>query len=161
MIQKILITLSILFLFSGCQNAQENQAAHDAKIAEQAKAELRAELKKEQEEKARQKEAEVKKDNKYAHIGITTENGKVTIDTNKTKTYFQQMADKLKTHADKFAKDFEKGVIDDKEAGIEVNATHINIDLNKTKSFLDTWSKTIEGYAKEFQKMTEDLDKSN
>ena len=156
MIQKLLITLTILLALSGCQDAKENQASHDAKIAEQAKAELRAELKKEQEEKV----LETQKNNKYAHIGITTEDGKVIIDTDKTKSYFQQMANQLKAHADKFAKDFEKGVIDDKEAGIEVNATHINIDLNKTKSFLDTWSKTIEGYAKEFKQMTETLDTS-
>lgn len=160
MIQKIFITLAILLALSGCQDAKEKQAAHDAKIAEQAKAELRAELKQEQEEKAQQEAIEVQKNNKYAHIGITTDEGKVIIDTDKTKSYFQQMAAKLKAHADKFAKDFEKGVVNEKEAGIEVNATHINIDLNKTKSFLDAWTKTIEGYANEFGKMTEEIDTS-
>ena len=159
MTKKLLITTAILLSFSGCQNAKENQAEHDAKVAAQAKAELHAELKKEQEEKARQKEEALAKNNKLAHMGITTDNGKLIIDTNKTKDFFQQMAANIKVHADKFAKDMEKGVIDDKEAGIEVNETHINIDLNKTKSFLDTWSKTIEGYAKEFDKMTKELDK--
>jgi len=159
MTKKLLTTLAILLTFSGCQNAKENQAEHDAKVAAQAKAELRAELKKEQEEKAKQREVELAKHNKLAHMGITTDNGKLIIDTNKTKDFFQQMAANIKTHADKFAKDMEKGIIDDKEAGIEVNETHINIDLNKTKSFLDTWSKTIEGYAKEFDKMTKDIDK--
>ena len=159
MTKKILILLFILFTLSGCNNAQENQAEHDAKVAAQAKAELRAELKKEQEEKARQKEEALVKNNKLAHIGITTDDGKLIIDTNKTKDFFRQMAKNIKVHADKFAKDMEKGIIDDKEAGIEVNETHINIDLNKTKSFLDTWGKTIEGYAKEFDKMTKELDK--
>ncbi len=151
--------MALLFSFSGCQNAKENQAEHDAKVAAQAKAELRAELRKEQEEKARQHEEEMKENNKLAHMGITTDNGKLIIDTNRTKDFFRQMAANIKVRADKFAKDMEKGVIDDKEAGIEVNETHINIDLNKTKSFLDTWSRTLEGYAKEFNKMTQEIDK--
>jgi len=159
MTKKLFITTAVLLSFSGCQNAKENQAEHDAKVAAQAKAELRAELKKKQEEKARQREEELEKNNKLANIGITTDNGKLIIDTNKTKDFFQQMAANIKVHADKFAKDMEKGIIDDREAGIEVNETHINIDLNKTKSFLDTWSKTIEGYAKEFDKMTKEIDK--
>ena len=159
MTKKLFITTAVLLSFSGCQNAKENQAEHDAKVAAQAKAELRAELKKKQEEKARQREEELEKNNKLANMGITTDNGKLIIDTNKTKDFFQQMAANIKVHADKFAKDMEKGIIDDREAGIEVNETHINIDLNKTKSFLDTWSKTIEGYAKEFDKMTKEIDK--
>lgn len=161
MTKKSLITIATLFTFSGCQNAKENQAEHDAKVAAQAKAELRAELKKEQEEKARQHEEELKQNNKLVNMGITTDNGKLIIDTNKTKDFFQKMAANIKVHADKFAKNMQKGVIDDKEAGIEVNETHINIDLNKTKSFLDTWSKTIEGYAKEFDTMTKEIDKES
>jgi len=158
MSKKILLTIVLLLSISGCQNAKESQAEHDAQVAAQAKAELRAELKKEQEEKARQHEEEMKKKNKLAHMGITTDNGKLIIDTNKTKDFFQQMAADLKVRADKFTKDMEKGVVDDKEAGIEMNETHINIDLNKTKSFLDNWSKTLEGYAKEFNKMTKEID---
>ena len=155
MTKKILITSALLLSLSGCQNAQENQAEHDAKIATQAKAELRAELQKEKEEQQRKQEAELQDNNKLGHMGITTDDGKLIIDTRKTKDFFQQMASKMKDHADKFTKDFEKGVIDDKEAGIEMNQTHINIDLDKTKNFLKNWEKTLEGYAKEFNKMTE------
>lgn len=153
--KKILMTSLVLLSLSGCQNAKENQAEHDAKIAAQAKAELRAEL----EEERRQKEAELQKNNKLGHMGISTDDGKLIIDTHKTKDFLQQMAEKMKDHADKFSKDFEKGVIDDKEAGIEMNQTHINIDLNKTKSFLENWEKTLEGYAKEFNKMTQEYSK--
>jgi len=149
------MTSLVLLSLSGCQNAKENQAEHDAKIAAQAKAELRAEL----EEARRQKEAELQKNNKLGHMGISTDDGKLIIDTHKTKDFLQQMAEKMKDRADKFSKDFEKGVIDDKEAGIEMNQTHINIDLNKTKSFLENWEKTLEGYAKEFNKMTQEYSK--
>ena len=156
-IKKTLILLPILFALSGCNNAQENQAEHDAKVAAQAKAELRAELKREEEEKARLHEQELQKNNKLAHMGITTTDGKLIIDTNKTKSFFQQMAANLKVKADKFAKDMKEGKIDDKEAGIVVTETEVNIDLNKTKSYLDKWGKVFESYAKEFQKMTEDI----
>ena len=158
--KNILILLSLLFALSGCNNAQENQSAHDAKVAAQAKAELRAELKAEQEAKAKQHEIDVQQDNKLAHMGITTTNGKLIIDTNKTKSFFQKMAENFKVKADKFAKDMENGTVDNKEAGIEMSDDNIHIDLNKTKSFLDNWGKTIQGYMKEFQTMSEDLNVS-
>ena len=158
MTKKTVILISLLFTLSGCNNAQENQAEHDAKVAAQAKAELRAELKHEEIEKAKLHELELQKNNKLAHMGITTTNGKLIIDTNKTKSFFQQMAASLKVKADKFAKDMQEGTIDDKEAGIEVTKSHINIDLNKTKGYLDKWGKVFESYAKEFQKMTEEID---
>jgi len=155
-----LITIALLFSLTACQNAQENQAEHDAKIAAQAKAELRAELKAEQEAKVKQHEITVQKNSKLAHMGITTDNGKLIIDTNKTKSFFQQMAENFKVRADKFAKDFKDGNINDPEAGIVVSDSHVNIDLNKTKSFLDTWGKTIESYVKEFDKLSKDINSS-
>ena len=130
-----LLTLILLLSLTACQNGTENQAEHDAKIAAQAKEELRAELKAEQEAKAKQQETELQKNNKLAHMGISTDNGRLIIDTNKTKSYFQQMAEKLKAHADKFAKEMENGSVNEEEAGIVVTDTQINIDLNKTKVF--------------------------
>ena len=156
--KKTVILISLLLALSGCNNAQENQAEHDAKISAQAKAEVRAEIKREEEEKSRLHEIELQKNNKLAHMGISTEDGKLIIDTNKTKSFFQQMAANLKVKADKFAKDMQEGTIDDKEAGIEVTKSHINIDLNKTKGYLDKWGKVFESYAKDFQKMTEEID---
>ena len=155
-----LVALALLFSLTACQNAQENQAEHDAKIAAQAKAELRAELKAEQEAKAKKHEIEVQQNNKLAHMGITTDNGKLIIDTNKTKSFFQQMAENFKVRADKFAKDFKEGNINDPQAGIEVTKTHVNIDLNKTKSFLDNWGKLIDSYVKEFDTLSKDINSS-
>ena len=157
--KTILITLVFLLSLLGCQDNKESQAEHDAKIIAQAKAEVRAEIKAKQEKEDKKRESELQKDNKLNRIGITTNNGKLIIDTNKTKNFFQKLALTIKSHAEKFSKDMEKGVIDNKEAGIEVDNKHINIDLNKTKSFLDRWGKIIEGYAKEFDKITKDIDK--
>jgi len=141
---SFIVIILILFL-SGCQDKKEDQAQHDAKIAQEA----RAQLLKEQEE-AKKKHEALEKNHKYSQIGITSEGGKIIIDTNKTKSYFKALAHQMKSKMDKMSKDLEKGIIKNEEAGIEMDETHINIDLNKTKIFLDTWGKKIQGFVKEF-----------
>jgi len=152
----ILLTIILLLSLSGCQNKKEDQAQHDAKIAQEA----RAQLLKEQAE-AKQKQAELEGNNKYSKIGITTEDGKIIIDTNKTKDFFKDIAIKMKDKMEKLSKDLEKGMIKDKNAGIEVNETHIHIDLNKTKSFLDNWGKKMQGFVKEFDDIVKEFDNQN
>ena len=154
--RHILFSLIVLLLFSGCQDKKEEQAQHDAKIAQEA----RTELLKEQAE-AKKKQEELEKNNKFSKIGITSEDGKIIIDTNKTKSYFQNLTHEMKTKMDKMSKDLEKGIVKNEEAGIEANETHINIDLNKTKSFLDTWGKKMQGFVKEFDDIAKEFDNQN
>ncbi|MEA3433773.1 MAG: hypothetical protein U9R13_04275 [Campylobacterota bacterium] len=151
--KHILFSLILLLLFSGCQDKKEEQAQHDAKVAQEARAELLKEQAKEQEA--------LEKNNKYSKIGITSEDGKIIIDTNKTKSYFKDLAHQMKTKMDKMSKDLEKGIVKNEEAGIEANETHINIDLNKTKSFLDTWGKKMQGFVKEFDEIAKEFDNQN
>jgi hypothetical protein len=94
-------------------------------------------------------------------MGVVVYDGKLIIDTNQTKTFFQEMAATMKAKADKFAKDLEEGNINNPQAGIEMNQTNINIDLNKTKSFFENWEKTVEGYVKQFEAMTKQLNNEN
>ncbi len=152
----ILLSLLILFSLSGCQDKKEDQAQHDAKIAQEARVQL---LKEQAEEKKTQEELEKK--NKYSKVGITTEDGKIIIDTNKTKSYFKDLAHQMKTKMDKMSKDLEKGIVKNEEAGIEMDETHINIDLNKTKTFLDAWGKKIQGFVKEFDGIAKEFDNQN
>jgi len=152
-----LLSILILFSLSGCQDKKEEQAQHDAKIAQEARAELLKELK--AKEEAKKKQEELEKKNKFSKIGITTEDGKIIIDTNKTKGFFKDVANKIKTEMDKMSKDLEKGLIKNDEAGIELNETHINIDLNKTKNFLDTWGKKMQEFVKEFEDIAKEFDK--
>ena len=154
--KHILFSLILLLSFSGCQDKKEEQAQHDAKVAQEA----RAELLKEQAE-AKKKQEELEKNNKFSKIGITTEDGKIIIDTNKTKSYFKDIANEMKIKMDKLSKDLEKGVMKNDEAGIEVNETHIYIDLNKTKSFLDTWGKKMQEFVKEFEEIAQEFDTQN
>ena len=150
--KHILFSLILLLSFSGCQDKKEDQAQHDAKIAQEA----RTQLLKEQAE-AKKKQEELEKNNKYSKIGITKEDGKIIIDTNKTKSYFKDLAHQMKTKMDKMSKDLEKGIVKNEEAGIEMDETHINIDLNKTKNFLDTWGKKMQGFVKEFDNIAKDF----
>ena len=158
MIKTILISFALLLSLSGCNESSQDQAAHDAKIAAAAKAELRAELKKEADSIVIKNKEQSKSDNKLSHLGVTKNGDTITIDTNKTKTFLRLMAANMKQSVDKFAKDMKDGVVNNKEAGIEINHDNITIDLNRTKSFLESWENTIVQYAKEFDKMSNELD---
>jgi hypothetical protein len=151
-----LLSLLILFSLSGCQDKKEDQTQHDAKIAQEA----RDQLLKEQSEAKKKQEAEEKNSN-LSKIGIASKDGKIIIDTNKTKSYFKDLAHQMKTKMDKMSKDLEKGIIKNKEAGIDMDETHINIDLNKTKHFLDTWGIKMQEYVQGFDEVAKEFDTQN
>jgi uncharacterized lipoprotein YehR (DUF1307 family) len=152
----ILFSILILFSLTGCQDKREDQAKHDAKIAQEA----RAQLIKEQEE-AKKMQEELEEKSKYSQIGITSKEGKIIIDTNKTKEYFRGLAHQVKTKMDKMSKDLERGIIKNEEAGIEMDETHINIDLNKTKTFLEAWGKKMQGFVREFDEVAKEINGQN
>ena len=58
----------------------------------------------------------------------------------------------------KLSDDLEKGVVERKEAGIEINEQHIHIDLNKTQDLLIDWGKKIQVFMKEFDEMAKMLE---
>jgi uncharacterized lipoprotein YehR (DUF1307 family) len=152
----ILFSILILFSLTGCQDKREDQAKHDAKIAQEA----RAQLIKEQEE-AKKMQEELEEKSKYSQIGITSKEGKIIIDTNKTKEYFRGLAHQVKSKMDKMSKDLERGIIKNEEAGIEMDETHINIDLNKTKTFLESWGKKMQGFVREFDEVAKEINGQN
>ena len=157
--KQLLIIFVLLFSLLGCQDAKERQTQHDAQVAQQAKTQLLAELK--AKEAARKKKVlEMQKKDKLSKIGITAEDGKIIIDTNQTKSFFKEIANKMKHKMEKLSKDIEKGMIKDKNAGIEIDETHINIDLNKTKSFLENFAKKMQGFVKEFDTIAKEIDKT-
>ena len=150
----LLIAFMLLFVLSGCQDKQqqqEAQAEHDAKIAQQARTELLAELEKE-------KKAQEEKNNRFSHMGVTMEQGTITIDTNKTKDFLKGLGQRMHVQMKQFSDDLQKGVIDAQEGGLQINNGNINIDLNKTQSFFDAWNKKVEGYVKEFDEMVKEIE---
>ena len=153
--KKTLFPLLIAVYLTGCQQKQEDQAAHDAKVAQQAREALLKELKAKEEAKRKAQAAE----GRLSHVGVTTTpDGKIIIDTNKTKSYFEAVARKMKEKADQLTKDMQKGVIEEKEAGIEVSEEKIVIDVNKTKGFLEQWAKKMEGFVKEMDEVAKAIE---
>jgi len=158
--QFMLATL-VLFALVGCDQKKEDQTAHDAKVAQQAREQLLKELKAKEEAQKKAQEAQKaeKAENKLSHFGVTTTpDGKIIIDTNKTKTYFEQFAKQMKEKMDKLAKDMQKGMIEEKEAGIEVSQDKIVIDVNKTKGFMENWAKKMETFVKEMDEVAKSIE---
>jgi len=152
--RHLLITFMLLFYFTGCQDKeqqQKEQAAHDAKVAQQARAELLAELEHE-------KKLQEEKDNQFSHMGVKTDDGTIIIDTNKTKDFFKELGEKMHIQMQQVSQDLQKGVINAQEGGVQIDNGNIKIDLNKTQSFLNEWSSQIEGYVKEFDKMVQSIE---
>ena len=184
--RHLLVSLILLLSLTGCQDKkqldQEAQAKHDAKIAQQARAEVLAELKagKLQIEKVLQeqvlqegilpqtptptKEEKHSLEHKNAQLnkmGIHMEKDSINIDTNKTKEFFNDLSKKLNVQMKKISDDLEKGIIDTKEAGVEINDKHIHIDLNKTQNILENWAKKIQVFVEEFDEITNNIENND
>ncbi|MCO4844791.1 MAG: hypothetical protein KC427_02110 [Sulfurovum sp.] len=146
----LLISLILLLSFTGCED-KEQQAKHDAKIAQQARAELLTELE-------AKKDLQDKNTSKLNNMGINMEDGTITIDTNKTKVFFRDLNKKMGEQMKKLSDDLGKGVVETKEAGIEINEQHIHIDLNKTQDLLIDWGKKIQVFVQEFDEIANTLE---
>lgn len=161
LMRHLLITLIILLSFTGCEDkAEDHQAAHDNKIAKQAKAELRAEVEAEkaQAEKESQEVSQEENETKLTQMGVNMNDGIITIDTNKTKDFFRDLNQKMAAQINKISDDMEKGIIEAKEAGVEMNEQHIHIDLNKTQNLLQDWGKKMQIFVQEIDKMAKTLE---
>lgn len=86
------------------------------------------------------------------------QDGTIIIDTNRTKDFFRELNQKMGKQMKKLSDDIEKGVVDTKEAGIEVNEQYIHIDLNKTQDLLIDWSKKMQDFMQEFDEMAKTLE---
>jgi len=150
LMRYLLISLILLLSFTGCED-KEQQAKHDAKIAQQARAELLTELE-------AKKDLQDKNTSKLNNMGINMEDGTITIDTNKTKVFFRDLNKKMGEQMKKLSDDLGKGVVETKEAGIEINEQHIHIDLNKTQDLLIDWGKKIQVFVQEFDEIANTLE---
>ena len=138
----ILLTLT----FTACED-KEKAKQHDAAVAQKAREDLLAELKAKEEEKSQS-----------SLLGIKTNNGVITIDMNKTKSYLNELKAQMTVKLKKIQDDLNKGVIDAKEAGIEMRNEHLSIDLNKTQNAFQTWILQMQGLAKEVNAIAKSLE---
>lgn len=156
--RHFMIILTLLLALTGCEDKEQlakDQAAHDAKIAQQARAELLAELEAQKEALRRSQE---ENETKLGQMGFRMDDGVITIDTNRTKDFFRALNEKMGAEVQKISEDLKKGVIEKKEAGVEMKDQQLHIDLNKTKDLLHEWGKLIQIYMQEFQDMAKPLD---
>jgi|LGOV01.1.fsa_nt_gb multidrug efflux pump subunit AcrA (membrane-fusion protein) len=161
-----LISASLVIgLMAGCESKEEKEQAKQAELFKQEqvqKAEQVAAAEALAEQKAAQRAAEevklakerAKNPSMMNKMGVTMEEGKLVIDTNKAKEFFWT----LQKNLDGIDKELQKGNLTAmKPAGIEVTQDKVSIDLNKTQSFFDGWGKQMEVFAREFDKMTKML----
>ena len=160
----ILSIMVVLVVIAGCERKSEDMAAHDAKVAQEAREALLKELA--AQERLRQKQEKKEKHmQKLARVGIEIDpNGKIIIDTNKTKHFLHEIGSFFhhERHQKKdggMNRSSAQMPIDTEEMGIIVKEDNITIDLNKTEHFLERWSRSMEEFAKEFDTIADEIDR--
>ena len=145
------IFILILFL-SPIFSQTKEEALHDAKIKQEARAELLLEL----QEKNRKNnllkptKAQAKQ---FSKIGLSIDKNLIILDTNKTTAFFKNFVNSLE---DRF-KEIQSSLIDPKKAGIDIDSEHINIDINTSKRYLEKLEKTMQGFVKEFDNIAKEF----
>ena len=145
--KPILFTLIFAFLLLGCQK-KESQAQHDARIAQQAREALLAEL------HAKKIQAKAP----LSSFGIETHDSKIIIDTNQTEHFFKEMATKMRAKVQSVSKNLEHGIIDEEEAGISITEHKLLLDFNKTKHFLEHFNQKMQSFVKEFDTIAKKIE---
>ena len=144
-IKTLLLSILLILTFNGC----ESQSERDARIAQEAREALLAELEaKEEAEKMRESNSTLRR------MGISKQDGVITIDTNKTKNFFDEMGKQITRQVEAFSEDIDEG----RGAGIEANESQIHIDLHKTGNFLERWGKKMEEFADELEDLSKEFD---
>ena len=154
----MIVLCLLLFGVAGCG---ESQAAHDAKVAKEAREALLRELQSKEREKEQSQQIPEPYD-RLSRMGFQKRaDGKIVIDFNQTKTYFHRFAEEMKQTVEKMHQDFKQGTLHKEDAGIEVNRTNITIDLNKSRYFLDNLGKKMQGYVHEFECIVQEQNRTS
>ena len=103
----------------------------------------------------RQTKDSSKEENLLELLGIKLEDGKLEIDTNQTKEFFEN----LQKSIEKKAEDLSSGNINLENVGIKVKDEKIEVDLNKTKSLLDNIAKKAKNFVDILDKTINDISK--
>lgn len=157
----LLITLMLLLAFTGCQDKEhdtQKEKEHDTKIVAQIPSKVLVESEAKQSKEISVKEkVEVSETNiskkpmtKLNQIGIDMEHGTITIDTNKTKKFFNHLSEQMQVQMGKISHDI--------ASSVDMNTQSIHIDLNQTQNLLQTWDKKIKNFVKEFDTVTQNTE---
>lgn len=140
--------------------AREEAKAIQEKLLVEEEARKKAFLKaqKEKERLQRHQTEAAIQNKKLSQVGIQVKEDEITINTKKTKDFFEQLGKTFENKIKKITQDLEKGMLDEQDAGVKIDETHINIDLNKTKDFLEGWGKKLQGFVQDFDSIAKELD---
>jgi hypothetical protein len=96
----------------------------------------------------------------FKKLGVDIGEGKINIDMNQTKDFFNSLKTMFEGAAENLKNDLAEGKVDMAEnVGIKIDKEHIDIDLEKTKSFIEDMGKKIEGFVAEIEKSVENIQK--
>ena len=96
----------------------------------------------------------------FEKMGVEIGDGKLNIDLNQTKDFFNALRETFENTAQNLQKDLSEGKVDMAEnVGIKIDKENINIDLEKTKIFVEGFGKKIENFLAELEKSVEDINK--
>lgn len=144
------------------QKAKESQDALEAKIAKEKEAKAKEEKRKEEAKAHKAKEETAKEDNSTLNaMGVEMTENSFSIDTTKTKVFIDELKAKVDSKIKTISEDLEKGIIQSKDAGIDINEKHIHIDLNKTQDILKDWGQKIQLFVNDFDSTTAENNKTN
>ena len=102
--------------------------------------------------------AEQNNNDLFSKMGVDVGEGKLNIDLNKTKDFFNALRETFENTAQNIQKDISEGKVDMAEnVGIKIDKENINIDLNQTKNFVESFGKKIEGFLAELEKSVKDI----
>jgi len=90
--------------------------------------------------------------------GIEIGDGKLNIDLNQTRDFFNALKNTFESTAQNLQKDMAEGKVDMAEnVGIKIDKENISIDLNQTKNFVEGFGKKIESFLAELEKSVQDM----
>jgi len=95
----------------------------------------------------------------FSKMGVDVGDGKLNIDLNQTKDFFNALRETFESTAQNLQKDLSEGKVDMAEnVGIKIDKENINIDLNQTKNFVESFGKKIEDFLAELEKSVKEID---
>ena len=164
----IFIALIVAGLMSGCESKEEREEAKQALLYKQKQQALAKEALMEtqriqvKEAIAKQKAIDEANTSTLRKIGISVDDGKFIIDTNKAKDFFSKLAEGFKKTSKEMNRELKEGNLTvTKAMGIEISKETLSIDFNKTQSFFESLGEKMEAFSKEFDSLSKAIDKNS
>jgi len=96
----------------------------------------------------------------FSKLGVEVGEGKLNIDLNQTREFFDALKQTFESTAQNLQKDISEGKVDMAEnVGIKIDKENINIDLEKTKRFIEGFGLKIQNFLAELEKSVDDIHK--